>query len=430
MTAVKAVVFPACAVLCALALLYKLRDLRHHRRDPALLALLIAFGCKGISFTLSTPSVAEAVDARLGVSDIGALGIHLFGGVASSAAFLTAIVYWVYPPEAARRRALVRLLIAALCAVAMVTMWAVAGTGAQHRSAHYLLQNAHRPLVAAYLLLYVSAFGAGMIEIIRLCRRYGRVAGRQWLRRGLYCTAIGASACLVYCLNRLLSLIAVQSGLDPLEWELLTPVANGTGILFLVTGLTMPSWGPRLAEWRRRVRNFVTYQRLHPLWAALYAAVPDIALNPQHAGRLARFLPGDISYRLYRMVIEIQDGLLALRPYMAPAVAAEARRSAEEAGLSGDRLHAMVQARSLVSALRAKHDDRPPVREPEAAGPEADTDGGDAEEQAATNGGYAEEIGWLLHVARAYTAVRSTDHRSTDRSTVQSTAGPTEGKVR
>ncbi|MER6053221.1 magnesium-translocating P-type ATPase, partial [Streptomyces sp. NPDC001793] len=32
----------------------------------------------------------------------------------------------------------------------------------------------------------------------------------------------------------------------------------------------------------------VTYQRLHPLWAALYTAVPDIALNPQHAGRLAR----------------------------------------------------------------------------------------------------------------------------------------------
>ncbi|MYT32658.1 MULTISPECIES: MAB_1171c family putative transporter [unclassified Streptomyces] len=403
MNAVKAAAFPACAVLCMLALLYKLRDLRHHRRDPALLALLIAFFGKGISFTLSTPSVSQAVDAYAGVADLGALGIHLFGGVASSAAFLTAIVFWVYPPEAARRHALVRLLIAALCAVAMVSMWAAAGGGDQRRSAHYLLQNAHRPLVAAYLLLYVCAFGAGMIEIIRLCRRYGRVAGRQWLRRGLYSTAIGASACLVYCLNRLVSLIAVQCGLDPLDWELLTPVANGTGIFFLVAGLTMPSWGPRVAEWRRLARNFVTYQRLHPLWAALYAAVPDIALHPQHAGRLARFLPGDISYRLYRMVIEIQDGLLTLRPYVAPGAAADARQSAEAAGLSGDRLHAMVQATTLVSALRAKHDNQPPVRASTAVGPEA-----------AKGGDYTEEVSRLLAIARAYATVRSAD-RCTER---------------
>ncbi|WP_431044408.1 MAB_1171c family putative transporter [Streptomyces sp. P1-3] len=409
MTGVKAVVFPACAALCVLALLYKLRDLRHQRNDPALLALLVAFFCKGISFTLSTPSVSQAVDARLGVADLGALGIHLFGGVASSAAFLTAIVYWVYPPETARRHAVVRLLIAALCAVAMLTLWAAAGTGAQQRSAHYLLQNAHRPLVAAYLLLYVSAFGAGMIEIIRLCRRYGRVAGRQWLRRGLYSTAIGASACLVYCLNRLASLIAVQCGLDPLEWELLTPVANGTGIFFLVAGLTMPSWGPGVSKRRRLVRNFVTYQRLHPLWSALYAAVPDIALNPRRTGRLARFLPGDISYRLYRSVIEIQDGLLALRPYMDPAVAAGARKAAEEAGLSGDRLHAVVQARSLESALRAKHDNRPPVRTSTVLVPEAAKGGRTAQAEP----GYTEEVAWLLHVARAYTALRPTDLRPT-----------------
>jgi len=398
---VKSVVFPACAVLCALALLYRLRDLRRQRNDPAVRALLLAFFCKGISFTLSTPSVSEAVDARLGVADLGALGIHLLGGVASSAAFLAAIVYWVYPPETARRHAAVRLLVAAVCAVAMLTLWAAAGTGAQQRSAHYLLQNAHRPLVAAYLLLYVGAFGAGMIEIIRLCRRYGRVAGRQWLRRGLYCTAIGASACLVYCLNRLLSLVAVQCGLDPLEWELLTPVANGTGILFLVAGLTMPSWGPTVSEWRRLVRNYVTYQRLHPLWRDLYAAVPDIALNPHHAGRLARFLPGDISYRLYRRVIEIQDGLLALRRYTDPAVAADTRQPAEEASPSSDRPYAMAQARSLASALRAKRDDRPPVPTPAALGPEA-----------AKGGGYTEEVAWLVHLARAYTAVRSTERET------------------
>ncbi|WP_372410177.1 MAB_1171c family putative transporter [Streptomyces luteireticuli] len=395
MTDVKAVVFPACAALCALAFLYKLRDARHRRDDPALLALLVAFSCKGVSFTLSTPLVARKVDIALGVDDLGALGIHLFGGVASSAAFLIAIVYWVYPREEARRRALVRLLAAAAVAVVMVGLWAAAKQGGQQRSAHYLLQNAHRPAVAAYLLLYVSAFGSGMIEIIRLCLRYGRVAGRQSLRRGLHATAIGASACLVYCLNRLLSLITVQCGLDPLEWELLTPVANGTGIFFLVAGLTMPSWGPRVSDVRRMARNFVTYQRLHPLWHALFTATPGIALNPRPANRLARLLPGDIDFRLYRRVIEIQDGLLALRPYMDPDIVTAARRSGHEAGLSGDALRARAQAVSLAAALRAKRDHRQrSAEEPAPLGPDT-----------AEGGGYADEVAWLLRVARAYTAL-------------------------
>lgn len=394
MTDVKAVVFPACAALCALAFLYKLRDVRHRRDDPALLALLVAFSCKGVSFTLSTPLVARKVDAALGVDDLGALGIHLFGGVASSAAFLTAIVHWVYPRGEARRRALVRLLAAAAVAVVMVGLWIAAKHGSQQRSAHYLLQNAHRPVVSAYLLLYVSAFGSGMTEIIRLCVRYGRVAGRQWLRRGLYTTAVGASACLLYCLNRLLALITVQCGLDPLEWELLTPVANGTGIFILVAGFTMPSWGPRVSDGRRRARNVVTYQRLYPLWSALSTATPGIALNPQPANRLARLLPGDIDFRLYRRVIEIQDGLLALRPYMDPDVAVAARRSGHEAGLSGDALQARAQAVSLAAALRAKHDHRRPVEEPASLGPDA-----------TRSGGYTDEVAWLLRVARAYTTL-------------------------
>ncbi len=417
MLGVKSVVFPACAALCALALLYKLRDVRHHRRDPALIALIIAFSCKGISFTLSTPTVSATVDSALGVPNLGALGIHLLGGVCSSAAFLIAIVYWVYPREEAGRRALVRLVIAALCAAAMLTLWSVAGSQSQGRSAHYLLQNAHRPLVAGYLLLYVSAFGSGMVEIMRLCLRYGRVAGRQWLRRGLFSTGIGAGACLIYCLNRAASLVAVQSGLEPLDWELLTPVANGIGISFLVAGLTMPSWGPRLSDWRRLARNFWAYQRLHPLWRALYGALPHIALSPEPPtllARLSRFAPRDINYRLYRKVIEIQDGLLVLRPYMEPAAMAAAGRDAQRAGLSGEELRATVYATAVRAALRAKRDNAPVGAHPVVPEPSS-----------AKEGDYAGEVAWLLSVARAYKSLPpAAPSPSTDRTTEETPASP------
>ncbi|MEU1943957.1 MAB_1171c family putative transporter [Streptomyces sp. NPDC059474] len=395
-------VFPLCAAICLLVLLYKVRDIRTQRNDPALVALLIAFSCKAASFTLSTPSVSAAVDSRTGVPNLGALGIHLFGGVASSAALLIAIAYWVYPPDEARRKAFWRLVSSGLCAAVMLTMWFVAGSAGGGRATHYLLQQAHRPPVAVYLLVYVTAFGSGMIEIIRLCRRFGRVAGRQWLRRGLYTTGIGAAACLVYCIDRASAVLAVQFGLDPLRWELLTPLANGIGIFFLAVGLTMPSWGPTASEWHRRVRNFINYQRLYALWRALTEAYPHLVLEPQNSAPLVRIMPRNISYRLYREVIEIQDGLLALRPYMDAEITARARQSARQAGLSGEALRAAVQATVVRQALRAKYAD-PGPRSGE--GPPA------VEPYGSRSGDYGAEVAWLLGVARAFSNLPS-DRRS------------------
>ncbi|MFI9648069.1 MAB_1171c family putative transporter [Streptomyces sp. NPDC052040] len=404
MNDVKGVVFPLCTAICLLVLLYKVRAIRTHSGDPALSALLIAFSCKGASFALSTPAVSAAVDARTGIPNLGALGIHLFGGVASSAAILIAIAHWVHPPAEARRKAVGRLVISGLCAAVMVTMWCVAGSKGGGRDTHYLLEEARRPPVAVYLLVYVSAFGSGMVEIIRLCQRFRRVAGRQWLSRGLYCTGIGAAAYLVYCIHRLSAVLAEQFGLDPLNWELITPLANGIGISFLAVGLTMPSWGPAASEWHRRMRNFVNYQRLYGLWRAVTEAYPHVVLEPRRSAPLARLLPGNISYRLYREVVEIQDGLLALRPYMDPEISARAGRRARQAGLSGEALQAEAQAAVVRQALRAKR---------EGCAPKAGERPSAVEPYVSRSGDYGAEVARLLSVARAYANLPS--HRRSSR---------------
>ncbi|MCQ4041553.1 MAB_1171c family putative transporter [Streptantibioticus rubrisoli] len=396
----KGVVFPPCAALCAVAFLYKLRDLRQHRGDPALLALITAFLLKGVSFTLSIPAVSASVDAHTGVPNLAALGIHLLGGVSSSAALLVAITYWVHPAEQAWPRARAWLCGFGACAMAMFALWLAAQPHGDVRSAHYILQNVADPVVGGYTLLYAIAFGAGMIQIALLCRRYARAAGRQWLRWGMATTQLGALSCIIYCANRAWAVVAVHLGLNPLQWEALTPIANGIGILCLASGLTMPSWGPRLSELRRAIGNFVAYQRLHPLWRDLYRAIPDIALSPPASTRLDRFTPRDINYRLYRLVIEIQDGLLVLRPHMDPEIAAAAARSASGAGLAGDRLDAAVRAAQVRAALRARRDNLPatdgappttPVARPALA----------AEE----DGDYLGEVSRLVGVARAYAAL-------------------------
>ncbi|WP_327586871.1 DUF6545 domain-containing protein [Nonomuraea sp. NBC_00507] len=61
---------------------------------------------------------------------------------------------------------------------------------------------------------------------------------------------------------------------------------------------------------RHRLGRLRAYRRLRPLWTDLYAAMPEIALHPP----LGRELPAilDIDYLLYRRMIEISDGMLAL----------------------------------------------------------------------------------------------------------------------
>ncbi|MFI6996263.1 MAB_1171c family putative transporter [Nocardia sp. NPDC050175] len=374
MSDLKGVVFPLGAALCALALVYKSFDLRLGRHDPSLLALLVAFLCKGVSFTLSTPAVSAWVDEQLGVPDIGALGIHLSGGVASSAAFLVAIVFWVYPPDRARLQAVVRVALAGAIGVAMTILWAVAATDNREHAKHYLIQNAHRPVVTAYLLLYVTAFGVELIEIIRLSRRYTKFCELPWLRRGLHTTMVGAAVYLVYCLDRGSVAIAVRIGLDPMRWEIVTPISNGLGILLITAGFTMPSWGPRLSAGKHWVRDYITYARLYPLWRAVYQATPAIALDPPASWLADRLTLRSLGYRLYRRVIEIQDGYRALRPYLADDAATSA---ADTAAHIREAIHAKTRsmpAQHLGHTAVMVHD----------------------------SGDYRSEITRLLHLARAF----------------------------
>jgi hypothetical protein len=88
---------------------------------------------------------------------------------------------------------------------------------------------------------------------------------------------------------------------------------------------------------------------------------------------------------LYRRVIEIRDGRLAIRQYLDAAVEHDARL--RHAGDSD--LDAAVEAALLTAAIAAAHKDKRPQTVPENTGV---TGGGDLEA----------EVRWLTRVARFY----------------------------
>ena len=129
-------------------------------------------------------------------------------------------------------------------------------------------------------------------------------------------------------------------------------------------------------------RKHCAYRRLRPLWQAVRAAVPEIALPPGPSA--------DIGYRLYRRVIEIRDGQLALRPYSDPQAVAMAESEARSEGVTGADLEATIEAALLATAISAResglprHDDPdhlPPMRSGEQL---------------------ADEVGWLIRVSQMF----------------------------
>jgi hypothetical protein len=237
------------------------------------------------------------------------------------------------------------------------------------------------PWVFEYVVAYVVAQAPAFVNVIRLGLRYAAMADTASLRVALRMVAAGAFVGLVYLVNK--AILAARPRFDfefPLgRTVVVSKLLPTSAYLLVLAGAVLPV----LLGWCGRYRR---YRRLGPLWRDLYRADPEIALDPPSVPDLLALR--HLRLRLYRRVIEIRDGLLALRPYRDPDVAAVARDRAIRAGLVGQQREAAVEAATIAAALRAR-----------ASGPPPD----EAHEEPVAGGDdLAAETAFLSLVARAY----------------------------
>ncbi|MCP2259756.1 hypothetical protein LX15_003462 [Streptoalloteichus tenebrarius] len=384
------VLYPLCAAAAWTAFLYKLRDRRRQAGNPALTAVCVAFLLLAVVFTVSSPSVWEGLDRLVGVPNLSTL-VSQGCVVAFSATVQVMLLFWVHPRERAVVKVRRRLLGVA---VALAVMTVLFGTTAprEERSTDFVVHYSANPNYALYLVFYVSAFAVGLVDTTRIGWRYARDAPRPWLRRGLRATAVGAAVGLGYCAVRIANVVAPLVGLDMRPWEVLAPLCASVGALLVVIGLTVPAWGPHLSGLPALARRYLDYQRLTPLWRAVaLRSSPEVVLDPPVFRALEWLRLRDLDFHLYRRVIEIRDGRLALRPHLDRRVAAVADRLGRAAGLPADDLLAVVEAARLAAAVRDKARGSPPTGDPPADGHEQ-PGGADL----------STEIAWLVRVSRAY----------------------------
>jgi hypothetical protein len=333
-----------CLGTCAV----KVRDAVQHPERPALRALCVMLGVVGLAFVVTAPPVTPWISGVFGVPNSG----RLLGNtltLISAAALQAMMLYVAHRPEVARPRLRLRLIALVVVVIGMSVSLLTADTV---ETAAFLTVYAGYPPVVAYQLFYLSFLGLAIIDLLHLSIRYSRYASGA-LRWGLRLVAAGALVGVAYFGHKSLYLVdGLRHETPPGNESAVSAELAGTAGILVAVGASMPLWARYVVLPWRRVRQYLAYRRLGPLWRSLHDALPEIELTSNQAmtGGYRRW---QIGLRLYRRVIEIRDAQLILRSHSDPAAADRARADAQRRGLSGDHLRAVVDAAVLVSALRA-----------------------------------------------------------------------------
>lgn len=245
----------------------------------------------------------------------------------------------------------------------------------------------NEPLVVAYLALALGYLAWALVDIRRGCRRYS-VEASGFLAAGLRLIGMGCLVGLAYITVKGAALVGLVGG-SPLPVEVESTVGRSLAVFagtLVVVGSTLPATGPLVRSWVSWFTAYRAHRQLYPLWADLVAVTPGIALDPA-GSRLGDALRWrDLDVRVYRRVIEIRDGRLALRPYLDAAVGEQALSAA--AGATPREAAAASEASMLLAAVASAGEHQVPAVLADGRGPVGEN--------------LADELGWLTLVAGHY----------------------------
>lgn len=366
-------------VLAWAAVMYKLPALRRSPRDAALRAYWLTLLSLALSLTLLLPPVYLAVGRVIGEPNLARL---LGNGLALVASWSVQafLLHLNFPGDRATRgiRRAGWVLVGSLSL--MVVLFTLAPL--DEAALDFTRRYGATPFILEYRLVFMAYLGLALVTVVRLSWRYAALSsGRPALRLGMRLVAAGGVVGLGYAAHEGLFVLAHRLGLPyPVpQAEIITQVFIAGAVGLTITGSTMPSWGPRVGipALCRRVSRYATYQRLRPLWLALYRACPEIALLPPRSALADALTVRGLGFCLSRRVVEIWDGRLALRPYLDARDLERARALCERAGLLEEESRVEIEAAGIAAALRAKAAGRlagKMVSPPSPDGPDLDGD--------------------------------------------------------
>nr|WP_221379465.1 MAB_1171c family putative transporter [Actinoplanes polyasparticus] len=322
-------------------------------RDQRQRALWAAVCAIALAKTVSFAPIAAQLDVPIVP--------HLLG-VTSAYFLLRFIALVTHTGVRARQLALLVVVVVALCVLDLVAH----GIDTEAE----LLATEQGWAVAAYWVVLEAYLGTVLVTTSMLFWQISGGAPAGLPRAGLRVTSIGTALVACYAAVKGSLVLAHILGTD-VAFSTVEPIgrtAQTSGLILTIAGLLVPAT-------RRARAAYEAYRSLlvlRPLWKAMRDAFPEVILFTPRRAVIELAGVDDVHLRLYRRVIEIRDGMLALRPYAPP----HGSSPAEEAS-------------AIVDALRHRAAGTP-LAEPGSWAP--------------VGPAMADEVAWLSRVSRGLAA--------------------------
>ncbi|WP_193241652.1 MAB_1171c family putative transporter [Streptomyces phaeolivaceus] len=397
--------FAGVAVVLLLAAGYWVRGRGGHRPTGtwAMAGLLVSFALAFGSYVSVVENAVESV-----VPEVGRLLSNSFTLAAATSVLAFMLQLDLEPAEAARRIRR-RVLFLGVSVAAMTVLFTASR-----------LNDDSPQLYALYVLIYITYLGVTAKDFGRQTWKQAGHSRRRSQRVGLRVTAVGCAFALLYAAYKVFGLISIglELNLLPHGVRCSTPVspvrcvfsvtAPALAVLLITLGLTLPAVVWPFSQFLRRRWEARSFTALAILWKDITDATPEVVLTspgPHGSAAYSEEQPAeDSDFVLHRRVIEINDGVLALRPHRSARVQGSAARAVAARGLAGTpEGDAIVEAAILRAAVHAKMSGSEPRTQ--AAPPASRT--------ASRAGDLRAETEWLLLVAEAY-AQNGIAHAPTD----------------
>jgi len=290
-------------------------------------SLWIALAGIAIAFTLDISYVVTALHEVVGTNTSHLIKHSVV--VIAAGAIREAIRALVLTPHQAAECRSRRVLVTAIAIVALAALFAAAPVHAERLSG-FTAAAAGEPVLVAYWTVYLIALASALAGIVRVTATAVRTFPAGPLRTGMGWMGVGAVAGLAYCAHKAAFLALAAAGVAEPSIAVMERVQSALLTATVALSVTGLMW-PNARRWSglRHLLAYRTYRRLEPLWCAYVQAEPAIALD-QYPRRLRPL--GDIELRLYRRIIEIRDGMLAVQRYGDHHTRERAMRYAEQTG--------------------------------------------------------------------------------------------------
>jgi hypothetical protein len=308
------------------------------RSSPSFISCLAVI-VESLSMTISHPSVGLAINRFTGIANIETLLKHLLY-VAFEGLVIFALL--IILDRATRRN---RFILWACTGFTALVMIAGFSFGRDTPNTFLLPERSGVSVLFLYSLVYVLYSGSISIVGLILFLQLGYRAESKVLRVGLGFLTAGFAAGICYSALRASLLFAIMS--QPLILALL--IVMYCGLLLFSIGSLLTA----LPEYSKLVWTYRSHRKLYPLWRDLTSAVPEIALIDQ-GGFFRERLPGSLDLRFQRRIVEIRDGLIALRKHIPEDLPPRALRFAEQRDVPLEAVDATADAYVLEVARRAK----------------------------------------------------------------------------